>query len=509
MRNRARIEIILAGVVVAVGQACGQEPAPEVPLRGDRFDPVRSVIDETIRSHNIVSLAIAVAKDGEIVWEEAFGWADREEKRQATPHSIYAQASITKSFTATGLMLLVERGLVGLDDPVNDYLGDSGLISHVGDPAEATVRLVLQHAAGLPTHANVFFANEASAPPDRDESIRRYGFIADEPGREFVYSNFGYGILGRVISEVSGTSYAEFMKAEVFRPLGLTHTSVFVDGANKEHAVRHYDAARRVVPGLDFDHPGASAIHSSVHDLIRYGMFHLGDEIPGQERILSDSAIAMMQAASEFTMRDEALPVSLGLGWAVIDLDGTRMVNVTGGMPGTVTRLALVPSEDAAVAIMMNSGIVETYSPWDIELQAFAALIPGFPAEPVIDGDQRDAESLHEDLEGEWRGSIRTHEGELEAGLSIGDDRSLRLEIEGRSYGPIRVENPLGAARFRDGVLEGPFFGSIPTADASRSRHVLFLRLRLRGDTLKGVVSAVAMNRTFWLPYWTELRRQK
>ncbi len=179
MKNGVRCETLLAGIVLTAAQACDRAPAPEVTLRGDRFDPVRSLIDKRVREHGIVSLAIAVAKYGEIVWEEAFGWADLDQRKHAMPHSIYAQASVTKSFTATGLMLLVERGLVGLEDPVNDYLGDSWLISHVGDPAEATVRLVLRHASGLPTHANVFFSNEASAPPDQDESIRRYGFIAD------------------------------------------------------------------------------------------------------------------------------------------------------------------------------------------------------------------------------------------------------------------------------------------------------------------------------------------
>ncbi len=496
---------LLLGVVLAAVQGCGQD-MPAVTLRGDRFDPVRSLIEETIREHGLASVAVAAAQDGEVVWEEAFGWADRENRVPATPNSIYALASISKSLTATGLMVLVERGLIDLDRPVNDYLGDAKLISHVGDPAEATVRRVLLHTAGLPSHHNIFFEDELVRPPEQDESIRRYGMIVDQPGREFVYSNFGYGVLDRAISNVTGMSYAEFMEAEVFEPLGLTHTSVFPDPALREHSVSHYDG-RSTVPGLDFDHVGASAIHSSVHDLIRYGMFHLGNEVPGQERILSGETIDLMHEPSDATMPEEILEVRLGLGWAIIDLEEVRMVNVTGGMPGTVTRLALIPAENAAVAIMINSGVGDSYAPWEIELATFAAMIPDLPSGPEIVAKREPTPPLPDELRGTWRGSIRTHLGELPASLSFGDGRDMELEIDGRKTAPVRVRSPLGGARFKDGVFEAPFFGTIETDDALRSGHVLFLRLREHGDKLSGVAAAVAMNQSFWLPYWTELRK--
>ncbi len=497
--------VLALGVILASVQACGQD-TPAVTLRGDRFDPVRSLIAETIREHGLASVAIAAAQDGEIVWEEAFGWADEENQIAATPNSIYALASISKSFTATGLMVLVERGLIDLDRPVNDYLGDAKLVSHVGDPAEATVRRVLLHTAGLPLHYNIFFEGELVRPPEQDESIRRYGMIVDQPGREFVYSNFGYGVLDRVISNVAGMSYPEFMKAEVFEPLGLTHTSVFLDPALRAYAVRHYDG-ESVVPDLDFDHVGASAIHSSVHDLIRYGMFHLGNELPGQGQILSGQTIEMMHEPSDVTMPEEILEVRLGLGWAAVDLDGVRMVNVTGGMPGTVTRLALIPAESAAVAIVINSGIGDAYAPWEIELATFAAMIPDLPKGPEITTEREPTPPLPAELRGEWKGSVSTHLGDLPARLSVGEGRDMELEIDGRKTVPVRVQSPLGDARFEDGVFEAPFFGTIETDDALRSRHVLFLRLRKRDGVLSGVVAAVAMNQTFWLPYWMEMKR--
>lgn len=95
----------------------------------------------------------------------------------------------------------------------------------------------------------------------------------------------------------------------------------------------------------------------------------------------------------------------------------------------------------------------------------------------------------------------------MAAKLSIRNGRNIVLEIDGKKTRPMRVRNPLGRVRFRDGVFQAPFFGSIPTDDCKRSQHVLFLRLRRRGDTLSGVAAAVAMNQTFWLPHWMELKK--
>jgi hypothetical protein len=273
-------------------------------------------------------------------------------------------------------------------------------------------------------------------------------------------------------------------------------------------AVRHYDAQGNLVPKLDFDHRGASAVCSSVHDLIHYGMFHLQNEVPGQKRIINECTIDMMHQPSDFTIPEEGVDeVHIGLGWAVVDMKGVRFINITGGMPGTVTRLALVPKENAAVAILINSGIVETYSPWDIEWETFAALIPGFPKKPEIVGVKHEAMPMPAEIEGNWIGVIRTYQGDLAAKLSIRNGQNPALEIDGKETRAIQVPNPLGGISFRQGVFQAPFFGSILTDDCKRSPHVLFLRLRERGDTLSGVAAAVAVNRAFWLPHWMELRR--
>src|SRR6476646_5398377 len=105
--------------------------APFAPA-ADQFDSVRDFIRRQLVETGAPSIAVAVARDGKILWEEGFGWADREKRIAASEHTLYSLASISKPITATGLMTLVQAGKVDLDRPVNDYLGDARLRARVG-----------------------------------------------------------------------------------------------------------------------------------------------------------------------------------------------------------------------------------------------------------------------------------------------------------------------------------------------------------------------------------------
>src|SRR5881296_3286584 len=97
------------------------------------FAHIRELIRQRLVEQTIPSLAVAVARDGEILWEEGFGWADRENRVPATEHTMYSLASISKPITTTGLMVLKERGKLELDRPVNEYLGAAKLKAWIGD----------------------------------------------------------------------------------------------------------------------------------------------------------------------------------------------------------------------------------------------------------------------------------------------------------------------------------------------------------------------------------------
>jgi len=475
-----------------------------------RFARVRATILEAIEKSGVPSISIAAAEDGNVVWEESFGYADKEKKTKATPDSLYALASISKAFTGTGLMVLAERKLLDLDKPVNDYLGDARLTAHVGNGDQATLRRMLFLEAGMPMHWNIFHATETARPPSQDESIRRYGIIVNEPGWEYVYSNFAYGVLDRVISRVSGRSYPEFMRDEVFRPLQMNRTSVRIAPELAAHAVQNYDAMGRPVPPLIYDHDGASAVHASVDDLIRFGLFHLKNRVAGQEPILGPASLDLLHRPSCLSPSDagEIGEPHMAMGWGVIDLAGRRFVIASGAAPGTQTRLTLLPGENKAVAILCNASSPDEFALWKIEWETFAAMVPGFPERPTIP-ERKPADFVPpQQLLGEWEGTVQTHQGSTPMRLSARSGGDIAIVLDGRPGGPIPITTPLGPLGFRNGWLSGVFFGTIPTEDANRSPHVVFLRLQLKGDSLAGTVSAVAVNQTFALPYWASLKRR-
>jgi CubicO group peptidase (beta-lactamase class C family) len=510
MWKQPAVFVLLVGFMIApagLGLGLSQELAPAPSP--ERFAKVRGMILAAVEKRGVPSISIAVAEDGRVVWEESFGWADKEKQIKATPDSLYALASISKAFTGTGLMVLAERKLLDLDKPVNDYLGEAKLTAHVGSADQATLRRMLYLEAGMPMHWNIFHATGPARPPSADESIRRYGIIVNEPGREYVYSNFAYGVLGQVISHVSGKAYAEFMKQEVFTPLDMKRTSVHVTPELAAYAVQNYDAAGKPVPRLTYDHDSASAVYASAHDLIRFGLFHLKNRVPGQQPILRSASLDLLHRPSSLNPSEVGSigESRMAMGWGVVDLAGSRFVIASGGAPGTQTRLTLLPDKNLAVAILCNANPSDEFALWKIEWETFAAMVPGFPGIPAIPEEKPAAFVPPQELLGEWEGAVETFQGNRPMKLSAKTGGEIAIELDGRPGGPIRINTPLGPLTFRNGWLTGLFFGTIPTEDANRSPHVVFLRLQLKGDTLSGTVSAVAVNQTFALPYWAWLKR--
>ena len=137
----------------------------------DRFEPIRDTIRKEITENKVPSLSVAVAQNGEIIWEQAFGFADVENQVRATPRTKYSLASISKPITATALMTLVERGKIKLDRPIEDYLGGAKLKGYAGSASKATVRRVAGHISGLPLHYHFFLHGEPYQRPPMAETM--------------------------------------------------------------------------------------------------------------------------------------------------------------------------------------------------------------------------------------------------------------------------------------------------------------------------------------------------
>ena len=467
------------------------EPKPEPPPRacapvagevdrGSSFVQTRAYIDLLLRRHGAPSVAVAVGHAGEIVWAEGFGFADRARRRRATPDTPYSLASVSKPFTATAIMVLREQGKLKLDAPINDYLGEVGVRAGVGDAAEATIERVANHTAGLPLHYRFFY--RGTKVPDYETTRRDFAVLVTEPGERYHYSNLGYGLLEQVIAKVSGQSYAAFMKAEVFTPLGLRNTSV---GIPTGAAVR-YDRRGKPIPPYGFDHDGASAIYSSAHDLVAFGMTHLGFVRPGAPPLLPPPALARMrqlQPPSE----------TYALGWSVRQVGGHTVISHTGGMPGVRTVLTLVPDYALVFAVLVNGEIGRAHN--DVVAAAYIDL--GLPVrEDAVCRLRADHPMLTR-----FAGTLSGPRGEVPLVVTLAQDGKVEAAIGDAAPVPVwRVR--IGD----DGTFHGRTFTDLGAPAAEGKPSDVAFDLQLRGERLTGSVTALVP----WSAastYFADLRR--
>jgi CubicO group peptidase (beta-lactamase class C family) len=160
--RREALRSLAAASVAAIVPASVIGGASE-PVHGAYdFAPVRERILKAVVSGQATGVTVAVAQEGRIVWEEGFGWANREAGLKATAHTPCSLASITKPFTTTTLMTLVAEGKLSLDEPANKYLQNGKIMGPNGNPEEATLRRLGAHASGLPSMFEHFFRNESA-----------------------------------------------------------------------------------------------------------------------------------------------------------------------------------------------------------------------------------------------------------------------------------------------------------------------------------------------------------
>ena len=479
-----------------------------VDTRNQRYDfeQVRQLIQRELKERSVPSIAVAVAKDGKILWEEGFGWADRERRVPATVETVYSLASLTKPYTATAVMELVAERKIDLDAPIDKYIAPAAVTQPV-EWSKATVRQVLAHTAGLPTFYHFYYEDSGDPKVSRQETICRYAFALNPPGKVWEYSNLGYGILDFVISRISGLSWTEYMRAHVFVPLGLRHTSVGVTpGLRKLVAPRYDDQTHQRLPQFDFDHPGASAIYADVHDVISFGMFQLKNHLPNQRAVLTDSAIDEMMRPANLDAASGAQHKTLyGLGWQIEKEHGYQTVGHEGAMVGSTSILKLFPTENLAIAVLANT--FDESSVIDVQQKIAAAILPEYAAYRAPAPAQRAPlapTNQVAELAGHWTGQLRTWQSTIPITLDYKPDGDIHVKIGDQ------VEGVLGEIRYRNGNLMGRFAGTIPTTDVLRHPHSVALSVWIEGDKMRGEASAITWDTElnyFELPSYVELSR--
>ena len=501
MKEKFSAILVLISLLIT---ACNSKVRPKID---GRLRSVRSEIIELVSNGKVPSISIAVAKDGEIIWEESFGYADLENQIKATLHTKYRSASIAKTITATGIMTLVEQGLVDLDQPILEYIPDISMKSFVGNEEEITVRQILNHRSGLAPYCAQYFEDGNEEPPDFHEIVNRYGIFVFPPDWTFIYSNLGYELAGYLITQVSGIEYSEYIQENIFLPLGMNNSVVYKRGLDVKNRALCYRRDFQPLPDYHASYPGAEDIFFSAHDLILFAMFHLKNHLPEQKAILSDESIDKMQ---EFNPPDNK---RYGLGWSFdVDFTSYRAIYHAGSGPGSGNMMRLFPSENLAFVILCNTGAINEYM-IEIHNDICDALVPGFIEAEDIQEEPQQEQSIKEEKElpvqyfGSWNGKIVTYEGDIPVTFKVDQDHGFRIKIDDDKEAQIET------SVLSENFLLGYFTGTIPTSDGINHSSKIRLAITRDGDVLCGQATidqrVEELDVKYELSSWIKLEKRK
>ncbi|MGB7727283.1 MAG: serine hydrolase [Candidatus Acidiferrum sp.] len=328
-------------------------------------------VARSMKTFEVPGMAVAIVKDGNVVLLKGYGVRKLGETTPVDENTLFGIGSNTKAFTAAALGTLVDQGKISWDDPVYERLKGFEMY----DPyvsKEMQIRDLLCHRSGLGLgEGDLMFWPHTSFT--RDDVVYRLRYLKPKTSfrTTYAYNNLMFVTAGQVVAEVSGKSWDDYLREKIFLPLGMnnTNTSASAFKQGDDWAVPHSKVDGKLQPirieNLDNAGP-AGSINSSVADMSKWVLLQLNHgTIPAtQTRVFSERASREMWS-QQMIVPVRPLPAELknlqahfagyGMGWALRDYKGRKLVGHTGGVAGYVTRVMLVPEENLGVVILTNA----------------------------------------------------------------------------------------------------------------------------------------------------------
>ncbi|MGB1841042.1 MAG: serine hydrolase domain-containing protein [Longimicrobiales bacterium] len=358
LEHRASLSAGLLSVLLLL---CSALPAEGQRSRwDDAITRFSAAIAADVADDGVGGISAGVMVDGDLVWADGWGLADRETRELMLPSTVSRTGSISKSVTAVLMMILVDEGVIELDDPVSRYLPEiDGLRDRRNGSEDVTFRHLASHTAGLVREPEW---PESVVGPIKEwesrilQSIPRTAFDSI-PGARYQYSNIGFGMLGLALSRAAERPFIDLVEEKIFVPLGMTGSSFIVEGGELEprlaqgYAVRDGtvsgEAPAREHAGRGYKVPNGG-VYSTVADLGRFLGAIAG--VPGL-RILDESSRAEMVRIQ--TPEDPQRGYGLGFTLAIDD-DGNRLVAHGGSVAGYNAYMVVDPDHRVGVVLLRN-----------------------------------------------------------------------------------------------------------------------------------------------------------
>jgi CubicO group peptidase (beta-lactamase class C family) len=352
-------------LVISIPFLLGFSATPEKleSLKPGKYDQVRQfmapVIQKEMKKHKVPGLSIVLVDDQQVVWAQGFGYADEAKEVLATPETIYRVGSISKLFTATAVMQLVELGRIDIDKPLQAYLPEFSIKTRFPNSNPITLRSLMTHHSGLPANFHKGMWTKAPEPFATVVNRIRDEYAAFPPYFIFSYSNIGATLLGRVIEKTAGRDFDLYMDDSLLRPLGMTRSD-FSDRLNmkKASAKGYWNGKETEEPALR-DIP-AGGLNSTVLDLARFIQMVFAQGRSGDRQILKPETLTEI-----LRPQNAGVPLDLnfrvGLGWMLSSLGPMNIQNAgpVAHHGGTTlyfhSQLVILPEHKLGVVVLANS----------------------------------------------------------------------------------------------------------------------------------------------------------
>jgi len=300
---------------------------------------------EMQRQH-IPGVALLVARDGTIVRAEGFGLANVELQVPVKPETLFQSGSVGKQFTATAVMMLVEQGKVGLDDPLTKYFPNVP-----ASWSEVTIRRLLSHTAGFTDYPEKFDFRKDWA---EDELLKMVEGIplAYPPGTKWEYSNLGYLTLGLLIHRVTGEFYGNFLQERIFKPLDMKTTRIISEADIIPNRAAGYRLEKGELKNQEWVAPMVNttadgSLYFSVLDLAKW------DAALYTEKLLKRSSLDLMWAPAKLN-NGQPNKDGYGFGWVVSSRHGHRVLHHDGAWQGFKSAIARYVDDRLTVVVLAN-----------------------------------------------------------------------------------------------------------------------------------------------------------
>jgi CubicO group peptidase (beta-lactamase class C family) len=341
-------------------------------------EQIERLIRHEIDEKQLPGFSVALVDDQQIVWAQGFGFADPDNRIPATAETVYRVGSVSKLYTAIGIMQQVERGHLNLDAPVSEYLPSF----HPPNPFQKpiTLRELMSHRAGLvrePPLGSYFDSSEPSLA-EVVNSLNSTGLVY-EPGTHTKYSNAGDAVAGRVLEAVTKQPYTQYLQDNVLRPLQLDSSAFLplpaITAKLAKGYMWNYDGKVFRAPTFELGTGPAGNLYSNVIDQARFLSWIFTGGRGANGSVLKSETLAQM-------FLPQSPGSGYGIGFALLNLDGIKMVGHRGGVYGFSTEMLAMPEEKLGVVTITNMD-ESTEVAWHVAFTALRLMLAVHASKPL------------------------------------------------------------------------------------------------------------------------------